>query len=420
MTDNFTNNPAAYLSELQRIERKQERAKLRTLSLEFAGVLDFFPKLREELKAFGNTDGIAVYDLADRLRSTLQQAVDLQFDMEDLPADLRNAPEMQIFVQRVKQTMSLQFVGRFTAQFNDICQGIQTRFVQEQAIAAQRTKDKAEAERKAREKIEAERKARERAEKERREREAKIQTAIPEMVVIPAGTFTMGCVDVWFSGRDNVDGGCSSNEKPAHPVSVARFLMGKYPVTFVQFDAFCEVTGFTKPSTRDVGGVRDNRPIVNVSWNDAQEYVRWLAEVTGKYYRLPSEAEWEYAARGGNDTTAYPWGRFADPKYANYTISHGIRKVGKMTPVGQYLANGFGLHDMHGNVAEWCQDAWHGDYQGAPSTGIAWDGRVGRGDNRVLRGGSWVTLGRDCRSAARGYTSQYNRYCFIGFRLALS
>lgn len=408
MTDNFTSNPAAYLSELQRIEREQELAKLRTLRLEFAGVLDFFPQLREELKAFGNADGIAFDDLSGRLRSTLQQAADLQFDMMDLPAELRDAPEMQAFVQQVKQAMGLQFVGRCTVQFNGICQDIQTRFSQ-----------KAEVERKAREKIEAERKAQERSDNERREREAKIQAVIPEMVVIPAGTFTMGCV----KGRDDIEHGgwdIEKSEEPAHQVSVARFLLGKYPVTFAQFDAFCDFTGFAKPQDSNRGWYqrswgRGNRPVVNVSWEDAQCYVAWLSEVTGKIYRLPSEAEWEYAARGGEERYAFPWGQSIDLTKVNCQLNLTC-SCGLTTPVGQYPANGFGLYDMHGNVCEWCQDAWHENYQGAPSTGIVWTGGIPA--SRTVRGGACSSLPFAVRSAARSSNSPDTWHDHIGFRIA--
>jgi len=403
MSDDFTNDPNAYLRDLQRIEREQELAKLRTLSLEFAGVLDFFPKLREELDAFHQAEGIAFDGLSDRLRPTLKQAADLHFETEHLPADVRNAPEMQAFVQRVKQSMGVQVVGLFAAQFQGVCQNIRQRFAREKTEAERQAKEKAEFKRQARARAEMERKARERVKK--------IQAATPEMVVIPAGTFRMGCVDGWFNGRDNVMGGCGDREKPAHPVSVARFAMGKYPVTFAQFDAYCEVTGLAKPV--DSGWGRGNRPVINVSWDDAQNYVVWLSEVTDKVYRLPSEAEWEYAARGGNDTTAYPWGQSIDTTRANYG-----KHVGKTTPVGQYPANGFGLYDMHGNVWEWCQDELHVNYQGAPSTGIVWAG--GHSAHRMLRGGSWLgELVGDCRSAYRFVHLPDDHGSYIGFRLAL-
>ena len=403
------------MRELQRIEREQELAKLRTLSLEFAGVLNYFPKLREELEAFHQTDGIAFDGLADRLRSNLKQAADLQFELEHLSPELRNTTEVQAFVRQVFTTMNLQLVERFAAQRKGITHDAQRRLDAE--------REKAEA-------------ARQKADAERRERE-KVE---PEIVVIPAGSFIMGCIEEewetvyetvteevgWLfkkqvtkqvakrqlrrAGRDNVEGGGSADEKPAHQVTVARFAMGKYPVTFAQFDAFCEATGFKKPA--DAGWGRGDRPVINVSWHDAQTYIQWLCEVTGKAFRLPSEAEWEYAARGGDDQHAYPWGQTADASRANFGSS-----VGKTTPVGQYPANGFGLHDMHGNVWEWCQDTWHDNYQGAPTTGAVWAG--GYTSHRVLRGGSWSILAQYLRSAYRINDSPGYRYRDFGFRLVL-
>ena len=429
MNNDFTNDPKAYLRELQRIEREQELAKLRTLSLEFAGVLNYFPKLREELEAFHQTDGIAFDGLADRLRSNLKQAADLQFELEHLSPELRNTTEVQAFVRQVFTTMNLQLVERFAAQRKGITHDAQRRLDAE--------REKAEA---ARQKADAERREREQAEAARRKLEASINAATPEMVVIPAGSFIMGCIEEewetvyetvteevgWLfkkqvtkqvakrqlrrAGRDNVEGGGFADEKPAHQVTVARFAMGKCPVTFAQFDVFCEATGFKKPE--DEGWGRGNRPVINVSWDDAQTYIQWLCEVTGKAFRLPSEAEWEYAARGGDDQHAYPWGQTADTSRANFGGA-----VGNTTPVGQYPANGFGLHDMHGNVWEWCQDTWHADYQGAPTTGAVWTG--GDTSHRVLRGGSWYFDARYLRSSFRDSRTPDFRSINNGFRLVL-
>ena len=415
MNNDFTNDPKAYLRELQRIEREQELAKLRTLSLEFAGVLNYFPKLREELEAFHQTDGIAFDGLADRLRSNLKQAADLQFELEHLSPELRNTTEVQAFVRQVFTTMNLQLVERFAAQRKGITHDAQRRLDAE--------REKAEA-------------ARQKADAERRERE-KVE---PEIVVIPAGSFIMGCIEEewetvyetvteevgWLfkkqvtkqvakrqlrrAGRDNVEGGGYDWEKPAHQVTVARFAMGKYPVTFAQFDAFCEATGFKKPA--DAGWGRGDRPVINVSWHDAQTYIQWLCEVTGKAFRLPSEAEWEYAARGGDDQHAYPWGQTADASRANFGSS-----VGKTTPVGQYPANGFGLYDMHGNVWEWCQDTWD-SYDNTPTDGRA--GTSGDASRRVLRGGSWYDLPYRLRSAYRYDFTPDSRGLDFGFRLVVS
>ena len=236
---------------------------------------------------------------------------------------------------------------------------------------------------------------------------------VPEMVSIPAGAFTMGCKD----GRDNVEGvdKCESAtaEQPTHKVSINAFQMGKTEVTFAEWDV-CVADGVCpKGAAGDEGWGRGNRPVINVSWNDAQTYIAWLNSKTGKAYRLPSEAEWEYAARGGDDQHAYPWGQTADASRANFGSS-----VGKTTPVGQYPANGFGLHDMHGNVWEWCQDTWHDNYQGAPTTGAVWAG--GDTSRRVLRGGSWRDSPGGLRSAYRLNDAPGLRYFDFGFRLVVS
>lgn len=366
------NDSTAELSKQQSLERKEELAKLRTLDLEFAGVLAYFPKLRKEFHALLLGSNVIAFDgLVERLRTTLKQAAKFQFEIECLPKAVLHTPEMQEFLWKtVHETMGLQMVELFAAKFQEV-----------ESLA----KKQAEAVGKRRECVKA---------------------AIPEMVAIPAGRFTMGCVD----GRDDIEGGNFDVAKPSHEVSITAFAMGKYPVTFAQFDAFCEATGFKKPA--DEGWGRGNRPVINVSWDDAQTYIQWLCEVTGKAFRLPSEAEWEYAARGGDDQHAYPWGQTANASRANFGGA-----AGRTTPVGQYPANGFGLYDMHGNVWEWCQDAWHTDYQGAPTTGAVWAG--GDTSLRVLRGGSWGGHALRLRSAHRSGGTPDLRGNYYGFRLVL-
>jgi formylglycine-generating enzyme required for sulfatase activity len=208
----------------------------------------------------------------------------------------------------------------------------------------------------------------------------------PEMVLIPAGSFRMG----------NLNGGGDSDEKPVHRVDVAAFGLGKYEVTFAQYDAFARATNNTLPD--DEGWGRGSRPVTNISWKDAQAYVKWLSGKTGTRFRLPSEAEWEYAARAGT-TTKYSWG---DDVGRNNAVCGdcGSQWDGKQTaPVGQFRANAFGLYDMHGNVWEWTEDCSHDSYGGAPSNGAAWT--VGSCDNRVLRGGSWQFTAAFLRAANR-------------------
>ncbi len=243
--------------------------------------------------------------------------------------------------------------------------------------------------------------------------------AVPEMVVIPVGRFRMGCV----SGKD-----CSPDEVPVHEVTIDQpFAMSKYEVTFAQWDA-CVVDGGCggyKPS--DQGWGRGNRPVINVSWKDATGYAEWLSRKTGKRYRLPSEAEWEYAARSGS-TTKYHFGddesqlcRYANHRdrstnlsFSNESCSDGVGE--RTAEVGSYQPNSFGLYDMHGNVWEWVQDCYNWSYAGAPSDGSAWIS--GDCDGRVLRGGSHYVEPIYLRSRWRSAASIDGDGDFeIGFRV---
>ncbi|AUB84740.1 hypothetical protein THSYN_12025 [Candidatus Thiodictyon syntrophicum] len=234
------------------------------------------------------------------------------------------------------------------------------------------------------------------------------------MVRIAEGSFLMG--SPWGEPeRDN-------NEGPQHHVQVPAFELGKYEVTFDQWDA-CVSAGGCTHRPQDQGWGRGTRPVVNVSWDDAQGYVKWLSTQTGKQYRLPSEAEWEYAARAGT-TTPFSTGNCITTAQANYNGNYDYADCGAKTgvwlqktqPVGSYPANRWGLYDMHGNAVEWVQDSWHTNYQGAPGDGSAWEDAGGR--ERVLRGGGWTSDGRSCRSAIRGGDDPGRRYDFFGFRLS--
>ncbi|MCP4695933.1 MAG: SUMF1/EgtB/PvdO family nonheme iron enzyme [Gammaproteobacteria bacterium] len=222
----------------------------------------------------------------------------------------------------------------------------------------------------------------------------------PKMKVIQAGTFRMG--DIQGKGYDS--------EKPVHSVTLSQFSIGVYEVTFAEYDRFVEAAGRKKPSDSRWG--RGDRPVINVSWHDATAYAKWLGGQTGHEYRLPTEAEWEYAARAGSET-AYYFGNGASGlgEYAWYQANSGK----KMHPVGGKLSNAWGLYDMHGNVWEWVQD-WHGDYS---SEALTDPSGPGAGSARVLRGGSWGGDADDCRSAYRGYWyGPGNRDGNTGFRLA--
>ena len=228
----------------------------------------------------------------------------------------------------------------------------------------------------------------------------------PKMVSIPTGRFTMGALQE----RDVVEGGCLDSEKPAHEVYVPAFELSKYPITFAEYDYYCHATGTLMPD--DQGWGREARPVINVSWHDAQHYCQWLSSLTGQIYRLPSEAEWEYANRAGA-TSAYPWGMELHDYHANYAS-----KIGMTTPVWHYPANAWGLYDMNGNVWEWVQDSWHDNYFGAPMHSRAWESA--NNDQRVLRGGSWNDRPRYLRSAYRVQNFSSGRYMFDGFRVARS
>ena len=230
----------------------------------------------------------------------------------------------------------------------------------------------------------------------------------PEMVVVPAGSFLMGSPS-HEAGRDDDEG-------PRHRVTIARpFAVGKYEVTFAEWDACVADGGCGGDRPDDEGWGRGRRPVVNVSWDDAKAYVRWLNRKTGKQYRLPSEAEWEYAARAGT-TTRYNWGDDIGRNRANCD-GCGSRWDRKQTaPAGSFPANVFGLHDVHGNVWEWVEDCRNVNYQGAPSDGSA--RMSGDCSSRVLRGGSWFNEPRYLRSALRGRGRTGNRSYGLGFRVA--
>ncbi len=229
----------------------------------------------------------------------------------------------------------------------------------------------------------------------------------PEMVVIPAGRFRMGRFE-WGWRRD---------EKPVHEVRIAQpFALGRYEVTFAEYDRYAQATGKQRPD--DEGWGRGNRPVINVSWQDAQGYVTWLSQETGQQYRLPSEAEWEYAARAGS-TTKYFWGNSPSGRHANAWEDDGWPSDGyKYTaPTGSFQPNQFGLYDMSGNVWEWVEDCWHVNYEGAPVDGSAWV-RGGNCDLRVLRGGSFLDTPAEVRSASRRLDGAADRFWSYGFRLA--
>ena len=266
----------------------------------------------------------------------------------------------------------------------------------------------------------------------------------PDMLRIPGGSFQMGSTE----GEDA--------EKPVRRVSVRAFELARTEVTRGQFRAFVDATGYRTDAEKNAGDKQgcyayrggnefdwkagsswrdpgfeqsDSHPVVCVSWNDAEAYIDWLNGETGQRYRLPSEAEWEYAARAGS-STKYSFGDDAEQlcRYVNVADRSTKDRFGGWTvancsdghvftaAVGRFRANGFGLKDMHGNVWEWIGDCWNGSYSGAPSNGKAWT----RGDcgRRVLRGGSWLNGPSGLRSASRNWDTRGARGNYLGFRLA--
>ncbi|MCB1319713.1 MAG: formylglycine-generating enzyme family protein, partial [Leptospiraceae bacterium] len=229
----------------------------------------------------------------------------------------------------------------------------------------------------------------------------------PKMVRIPAGTFLMG------SPESEI--GRNFTESPQHEVSIGyAFEIGKYEVTFEEYDAFAQSTFRKLPD--DNGWGRGNRPVINVNFNDAEDFAQWLSKKTGKNYRLPTEAEWEYAARAETQTS-YWWG---DDIGDNNAVCDGCGSrwdKARTAPVGSFKANGFGLHDMTGNVSEWVQDCLNRNYNNAPADGSAWltSDRGGGCHSRVKRGGSWFDLPSGLRSASRSNSSRGN--FDLGFRI---
>ncbi|MBX2929300.1 MAG: formylglycine-generating enzyme family protein [Saprospiraceae bacterium] len=232
-----------------------------------------------------------------------------------------------------------------------------------------------------------------------------------DMVRITGGTFTMGCK----SGRDT---DCYDDEKPSHEVRLRDFNIGKYEVTQAQWRA---VMG-SDPSELYNKGC-DQCPVERVSWNDIQDFLKKLNALTGKRYRLPTEAEWEYAARGGNQSRGYLYSgsnTIGDVAWYDANAKSGNTNGAQKTtrPVGAKNPNELGLYDMSGNVWEWCEDDWHGDYKGAPMDGSAWVDST-RASYRVHRGGGWRIDAGFCRAANRNGNTPADRNGNVGFRLAL-
>ena len=251
-----------------------------------------------------------------------------------------------------------------------------------------------------------------------------------EMVAIPGGTFTMGTEDEEIERLvKKFDWEGYRRERPQHEVTIKPFFMGKYPVTQAQWKAIADRTDLKvekdlepNPASFKDHPDSDRRPVEQVSWYDAIEFCARLSKLTVREYRLPSEAEWEYACRAGT-TTPFYFGETITGELANYNASNTYAGEPngeyrqQTTPVGQFPPNAFGLYDMHGNVWEWCADTWHDNYDGAPTDGSVWT--ENGDDNRSLpRGGSWFSDPLLCRSAFRNDVNRrdFNNYN-VGFRV---
>ncbi|MGC1309901.1 MAG: SUMF1/EgtB/PvdO family nonheme iron enzyme [Phormidesmis sp.] len=244
-------------------------------------------------------------------------------------------------------------------------------------------------------------------------RESLGQGVALDLVVIPGGAFQMGSP----AGQGDDD------EKPQHRVTVKPFLMGRYQVTQAQWRVVAALPKAARDLNADPSKCKgSSRPVEYVSWDDAVEFCQRLSQRTGREYRLPSEAEWEYACRA-NTTTPFHFGETLTSELANYdaNYTYGSGPKGKYrketTNVGSFSANAFGLHDMHGNVYEWCLDHWHENYAGAPVDGSAWLSADEGNESRLLRGGSWNIYPGNCRSANRSWDARDNRYFSFGFRV---
>ncbi len=221
-------------------------------------------------------------------------------------------------------------------------------------------------------------------------------------ISVPAGTFTMG------SPPKDSDREKDENQ---HEVTLSAFKISKYEITFDQYDQFCNATGKEKPD--DAGWGRGNRPVINVSWYDATEYCAWVSKQTGKPCRLPTEAEWEYAARGGSSNMASSTHRFSGSYSINPVAWYFKNSKFKTQPVGQKRANALGLYDMSGNVCEWCYD-WYGSYSTTSQTNPK---GPSAGHHRVLRGGHWRSQPSRCRDTFRYRSTPRSHGDRIGFRI---
>ncbi|WP_022954665.1 formylglycine-generating enzyme family protein [Leucothrix mucor] len=261
----------------------------------------------------------------------------------------------------------------------------------------------------------------------------------PNMLPIPGGEMVMGC----SVGKDDIVG-CRDTEYPAHLVTVKSFEIAQHEVTVAQFRQFILETDYLTDSEKELVGcvslnlnqgkpswymdpeyswhssrfeMSEESPVVCISWDDTQAYIKWINAKTGRQYRLPTGAEWEYAARAGS-STAFAWGDRPRRKFANYKGVGGADRWRYSSPVGSFPPNAFNLYDMAGNVWEWVEDCWHERYDGAPKDGSAWLTQCDKLNTRTRRGGAWDTVEASVRPAIRSKGGENDRSYVYGFRLA--
>jgi formylglycine-generating enzyme required for sulfatase activity len=231
----------------------------------------------------------------------------------------------------------------------------------------------------------------------------------PEMVVVPAGSFVMGSPPTKMDHR--------ADEDPPHNVTIVKpFAVSKFELTFDEWDT-CVAYGDCAQDIGDSGFGRGQRPVINVTWDEAQRYVAWLSKLTGKPYRLLTEAEYEYAARAGTQT-AFPWGDDIGNNNADCAGCGSQWDYSQTAPVGSFAANGFVLYDMVGNVWEWVEDCYHPNYDGAPTDGSPWTTACPDDHRGVVRGGSWAYGPATVRSAYRFRVGTDYRSVDVGLRVA--
>ncbi|MBE9035149.1 formylglycine-generating enzyme family protein [aff. Roholtiella sp. LEGE 12411] len=239
-----------------------------------------------------------------------------------------------------------------------------------------------------------------------------------DMIILPKGVFWMGSQEA-EQGREN-------HEEPQHQVTIEPFCMGRFTITQAQWRAIANLPTIHRSLNPDPAHTKgENQPVEQVSWHDAIEFCARLTKLTKRDYRLPSEAEWEYACRA-RTTTPFHFGETITPELANYdgNYIYNLEPVGeyrqRTAPVGSFqVANAFGLCDMHGNVWEWCADTWHDNYQEAPCDGSVWE-QAELQEHRLLRGGSWYCLPSLCRAAQRHWDKADHAGSGIGFRVVCS